>query len=879
MRRSLSLFCAFAAMLISTTKTVAAGNPEMTAMPIGSAVIKQGGQDVSYRLPTGPSGPLPQALVVVASQPRPEDKATSAPAEDAKNKPQAPKEQVPATLKIRIADQELPEWVLQKQATAYIINVQTLRKNPEYQAGRIALKVELVSTAAGVELVVLGMPDPMLLDDSKDGPLAAFVEAAADPEVKAYFGGLVMEIAGQKEAARAEYEKLRAAKNDRVGCFARRGLRMLSYDLRKRRLSGNLAEHYRWGLYLQQCGFFAAAYQEMEECRVIEPALSDSQFRAGEMLDHQGGDAISVLHYLERSAEADRNPNAMDYYVLFTVLKSRGSKTLSFEEIDRIRNDWLYVEKTILATSRANVRIWTSYYEIENEQARGYATYGDGVVGPAEDLIQARGWFDAVISVRPRLPGDTDPLMRTVGGDLGPKGAALSALYDNSVWTDYLKAWNQQMAWAIRVSEIGPNPPLVDNAIACGNEPIPNEGYGMRSALRYHVPPAMIRRPNIADEPVPGSCVQVWKVEGPYPVNDKASAEGQPAHHVMDPIPAGPAPKTSHVAADVDFIDLADLFPNAGWARAQATSWVFSPEDQEVRMWLGQNDGMAVWLNGRCVHQGRYYSAGRFEDRNLVDTIAAFASLKRGWNELRVVVEGWPAPRDKGWGFSVRFCGRNNKPIPGLACVNNRPEADLVPPYIPPKAGVYYSWGKVQNDLYESLPRLTAADLQAITGVKDLTISGAVEQNAGHVVITAPGRAPSATYRAMSEAWQPAKDRDWVLNNVMDWSREDVAACRYTKDTKAHDLLVLRPEAWEPYLFLLNEPAAAEVVFGKTRPADRILGYVMVPAGTEEFALLVVDTLLSEGDKWPNDEEDLMTPLSAEYIPNRPVGRQTGPRP
>jgi hypothetical protein len=878
MRLSLTLSCALAALLISTAEIRAGGNPEITAMPIGSAVIQQGAHDVSYKLPTGPSGPLPQAMVFIASQPRPEDKTTSAPAED-KNKPHEPKEQVPATLKFNVAGQDLPEWQLQKQATAYVINLQTLRKNPEYQAGRIALKVEMDSIVAGVELLVLGMPDPLLLDDSKDGPLAGLVDAASDPDIKAYLGGLVMEIAGQKEAARAEYEKLVVAKNDRVARFARRGLRMLSYDLRKRKLSGNLMEHYRWGLYLQQCGLFAAAYQELEECRIIEPAHSDSQFRAGEMLDHQGGNVISVLHYLERSAEADRNPNALDYYVLFTLLKSRGSKTLSFEEIERIRSDWLYVEKTILATSRANVRIWTSYYEIENEQARGYATYGDGVVGPAEDLIQTRGWFDAVISVRPRLPGDTSPAVMTVGGDLGPKGAALSALYDDSVWMDYLKAWNQQLAWAIQVSESGPNPPLVANAVACGNEPIPYEGYGMRAALRYHVPPAVIRRQNITDEPVPGTYAQVWKIEGPYPVNDKAPAEGLPAHHVMDPIPAGPAAKTIEVAADEDFINLADLFPNAGWARVQATSWVFSPEDQEVRMWLGQNDVLAVWVNGRCIHQGRYYSAGKYEDRNLVDTVATFANLKRGWNELRLVVEGWPAPRDKGWGFSVRFCNKNNKPVPGMAYVNRRPEADLVPPYAAPKAGAYYSWGKIRNDFDESLPRLSAADLQAITGVKDLTIRGAVDGNAGHVVITAPGRAQSATYRTLSEAWQPVKDRDWVLNNVMDWSREDVAACRYTKDNKPHDLLVLRPEAWEPYLLLLNEPAAAEAAFGKTRPADRILGYVTVPAGAEEFALLVVDTLLSDGDKWPTDEEDLMTPLSAEYIPNRPVGRGTGPRP
>jgi hypothetical protein len=880
MRFFLIMSVAVATVPVFISRASAGGNPEITAMPIGSAVVQQGTHDVSYKLPTGPGGPLPQALVLIAGQPRPQEKPTSSPADEAREKKEEPKDQVPAVVKFTVAGQQLPDWQLQKDPTAYVINLQTLRKNPEYQAGRVAIKIELDTIAASLGLVVLGMPDPLLLDDSKDGPLGSFAEAATDAEVKAYFGALAQEIAGQKESARAEYEKLRAAKNDRVARFARRGLRMLSYELRTRRLSGNLMEHYRWGLYLQQCGLFAAAYQEFEECRIIQPAHGESQFRAAEMLDHEGGDLISVLHYLERSAEADRNPNATDFYVLLTILKSRGDKTLTLEEIDKVRSDWLYVEKVILAATRANVRIWTSYFEIGSEQDQAYTTYGDGVSGPAENIIQTRGWFDSVISVRPRLSGDKEPPVMTVGGDLGPQGASLSALYHDSAWTDYLKAWNQQAAWAINVGEIGPNPPLVVNAIACGNQPIPYEGYGLRSALRYDVPSAMIRRLNVAEESVPGSYVQLWKIEGPYPVADKPPADGLPPHHVMDPIPAGPATKTIELVAGSDFIDLGELFPNAGWARAQATSWVFSPSDQDARMWLGQNDGMAVWLNGRCIHEGRYYSAGKYEDNNLVDTIAASAGFRRGWNELRVVVEAWPAPRDKGWGFSVRFCGKNNKPISGMACVNRRPEADLVPPYAAPKVGAYYSWNKVRGDLYESLPRLTAADLQTITGVKDVGISGAVQGDVGHVVVAAPGRPQSATYRPLAEPWQPAKDRDWVLNNLMDWSREDVAAFRYTRDGKPRDLLVLRPEAVEPYLLLLNEPPAAEATFGKVRPADRILGYVLIPAGFEEFSLLVVDALLADRDKWPIDEEDLMTPISSEYVPNRPVGeRQPGPRP
>ncbi len=98
----------------------------------------------------------------------------------------------------------------------------------------------------------------------------------------------------------------------------------------------------------------------------------------------------------------------------------------------------------------------------------------------------------------------------------------------------------------------------------------------------------MHHRVKIADEPVPESAVRLWKIEGPYAVKEATPGEGKPGHHVLDPIPSGGA--SVNRVSDTDFIDLARLFPKAGWARAVATSWVYSPTDQEVRMWLGQND-------------------------------------------------------------------------------------------------------------------------------------------------------------------------------------------------------------------------------------------------------------------------------------------------
>lgn len=881
-------FLAVAGLLPGLTAAHADERYETTVAPLGQATVESGAHDASYRLPAGPEGPLPQALVLIAAQPKMEEpppSAASEPADDAA--PQKPREarktkpteeQVAATLKMTVAGQQLPAWQLQEHPTGYVINLQTLRKNPQYQSGRIAMNIEMVSAAPTLDMVVVGMPDPLLAGDAVDGPLEEIVNSAADPEVKAYLAALVLEIAGQNETARAEYEKLRGVKNELVARLARRGLRMLSFELRQRKLSGNVMEHYRWGLYLQQCGLFSAAFGEYEECRIIDPLHVGSQYRAGETLDRQAGNLVRVRRYMEAGVEPLPDDEVVDWYVLLAILKSRQGKALTSEEIARIQDNWVYVQNMVQAAARGRIRIWTSAYQIEDEQRQAYVTYGPGAVGPAEDIVQARGWFDGVISVRPRLADEPAAAAVTVGGDEGPNGAALSALFHDATWPEYLKAWNQQLSWAFSVGEAGIRPPLLQDAVACGDQPIPYEGYGLRAALRYHVPPKAVRRVKIADMPATGDYLQLWRVEGPYAIKDEPPASGLPSHHVMEALPAGSAAKAIDLVSEHDFVNLAEVFPDAGWALARATCWVYSPADQEVRLWLGQNDGAAIWLNGRCIHQGRYYSAGKYEDANLVDTVAASADLKRGWNALRVVVESWPAPRDKGWGFSVRLCTWDNKPLPGLASVLEPPETDLVPAYVPPQPGQYYAWARVKDDWLDSLPRLSAAELQAITGVQGLGVTASIRRDQGCVAIVAPGLAQSQTYRPLSGSWDPAKDRDVTLNNVMDWSRESVAALRYTKEGKPHDLLFLRPEAIEAYLLLLNEPPAASGVFGKLRPSERVLGYVVVPAETAEFALLAVDTLLAEGSTWPLEEEDLLTPLSSEYIPNRSRQRM-GPRP
>ena len=345
---------------------------------------------------------------------------------------------------------------------------------------------------------------------------------------------------------------------------------------------------------------------------------------------------------------------------------------------------------------------------------------------------------------------------------------------------------------------------------------------------------------------------------------------------MLDAVRTGYAKRTRRIVSKADFIDLGRLMVFAGAARARATSWVFVAEARSARMWIGENDGVAVRLNGRLIHAGRRYAAGKFADRNLTDTICAFVDLKAGWNMVQVVSESWPAPRQKGWGFSVSLTTMAGKVIPGMACVYEKPEKDIAVADPPPKVGPHYAWSKVKRDFRRLLPRLASTDLQRITGVSGMALAADIKSPEGCVAVTVPNQPASASYRPWSGPWKHGEDRDVVLNNVLDWSREVCCAYRYRSGDGPRDLLFLKPEAIEAFITLLNEPESASALFGGRAPGDRLLGYVDVPVGESTRTLLVFDALLGDQKGWPADEEDLLTPFGP-FVPNQDDSITAGP--
>ncbi len=302
------------------------------------------------------------------------------------------------------------------------------------------------------------------------------------------------------------------------------------------------------------------------------------------------------------------------------------------------------------------------------------------------------------------------------------------------------------------------------------------------------------------------------------------------------------------IKATGDFVDLLAQHPDAtekavGYAR----TFVYSPVNQEVRLWLGFNEAAAVWVNGRRIHAGGYIAQSKWENANRPYMLAKSAQLKAGWNSLAVKVDRG----DGDWGFSVHAVDFDNRPVEGLKSASQLPAGENCNKYVPPAVGGHYRWADVKDDYLELLPRLGSEDLARITGIDGLRVA------TDRIFFKLPdGRDPISGSRYTAAI----RSQDHEFNNYLDWDREAAAALRWGKDDQARDLLVVKPEYFEEFVALLKErkPAGEDVV----SPAERLLGYMMIsganyattPDHGERMAL-VIDARLGD---YPTDGLDLL---------------------
>jgi HEAT repeat protein len=150
-----------------------------------------------------------------------------------------------------------------------------------------------------------------------------------------------------------------------------------------------------------------------------------------------------------------------------------------------------------------------------------------------------------------------------------------------------------------------------------------------------------------------------WLVAGPYKQKGKKGTEVFDVAFAPE-LPGEPDVKwkkqpVTKNAARTWFIDLTRSVggsPGAAYLRTN----VFSPEQQEVKLELGSDDGIKVWLNGEVVHSNNVLR-GCARKQDVVSV-----TLNKGFNRLLLKV----TDNGGGWAACVRVRSPDGGPVDGV---------------------------------------------------------------------------------------------------------------------------------------------------------------------------------------------------------------------
>ncbi len=150
-----------------------------------------------------------------------------------------------------------------------------------------------------------------------------------------------------------------------------------------------------------------------------------------------------------------------------------------------------------------------------------------------------------------------------------------------------------------------------------------------------------------------------WQVAGPYFQNGKDSValfdiafppEAAEAKGVTwRALPSGTDPKQPWL---LDLLKFLGGDQRVAYVRTQ----IHSETDQPVRLFLGTDDGVKVWLNGKLVHANNA-TRGIARDSDKVNV-----ALKQGWNTLLLKI----TQNVLGWEFCARFVKADGTRLEGL---------------------------------------------------------------------------------------------------------------------------------------------------------------------------------------------------------------------
>jgi hypothetical protein len=642
--------------------------------------------------------------------------------------------------------------------------------------------------------------------------------------------------------------------NNALGRLARLKARHAKYRIRSQ--DKNISAHGRYllGMYCMENGFWEDAVREFELATKLNPKHADAWYMLADARAYRDGDdgdkVAQLIPLYRRSAELrNRRPNYWNIYVgIFRKMwvevdDGKGGRTkklleMSNENVERIKREWNWVSDMVWAASRGAMK-FNNKIVVHNEEF-------DNSDPQAFDNLWKPGEQDVFMKFYEGGPSDA------MGHDCGPNRTAIVNIGTWCGWEVYLHEWNHTLDWSMITSENGKGVPVTHSSDWCGFQPIPSMGRGHASCNHYYMTPGMF-------ESVKGSEVKrlgyntKWSIYGPYECEPNKGLDTPFLNESSMEFPK-PATITLNNHAENGWIDLKKLLaPSSEAVVAYASAYVYSPKLQKVRMWLGMNDGIRVWLNGRLVHRGIYKAIALWEEANEPDQVVPTVVLQKGWNSFLVKVENLPRTQEdlkrigvaeNGWGFSVRLCGLQNEELAGVKWSAVRP-ADWKPPKVSPDPSDHklYRWEQVAEDYTTWLPCLTEKDLEDYTGLHNIRISKDCL-----IICDSPHK---------GQKWISSYDEnDRGLNNLLNWRFESAAVLRYTnKKKQTRDLVFLRPEAYETYISLMQTARGSEI----KRHADRVLGYVLV-SGLEDHPngriMLVLDTYL--GKNLPIEDRDLL---------------------
>ncbi len=105
------------------------------------------------------------------------------------------------------------------------------------------------------------------------------------------------------------------------------------------------------------------------------------------------------------------------------------------------------------------------------------------------------------------------------------------------------------------------------------------------------------------------------------------------------------------------YVDLAELFLPKDFVVAYCLGFIYSPTQNKVRLLMGSDDGLVVWLNNEKILRHDYYRSAVMDEETIPCT------LNEGWNKILVKVsQTWGD-----WGFYFR-----------VADLKGNPEKDII---------------------------------------------------------------------------------------------------------------------------------------------------------------------------------------------------------